>query len=90
MTRDFTNSTVNYAGYELVVKKLRDLGPQTTAQLGRLLGWSRAKAADAVRDGRKHKLIVPDEINRRPHSKRVYHAAIVPGWPNPAPDTVMR
>lgn len=90
MTRDLKRDVMTYAGYELVVKKLRETGPKTTAQLSRLLGWKRSKAADAVRDGRKHQLIVPDPINRRPHGKRLYHAAIVPGWPLPAPDTVMR
>jgi hypothetical protein len=84
---ELKRDVMTYASYELVVKQLRERGPMSAARLGRVLEWSRTQVAHAIRSGRKYKLITPDAGNRTLHGKRVYHAAHVPGWPLPAPDT---
>jgi hypothetical protein len=84
---ELKKDVVTFASYEVVVKQLRERGPMTAARLGKVLGWSRVKVGSALHYGRTHKLIVPDANNRTFHGKRVYHAATVPGWPLPAPDT---
>jgi hypothetical protein len=81
--RDVATLTV----YELALKSLREDGPMTAWQLAEKRNWPLKKAKQGIARGRNMKLI--GLHGKTPYSNRfIYAAAHVPGWPQPAPDTV--
>jgi predicted transcriptional regulator len=90
MTHKRTFGKVKIATYERVLHELRSHGALTPEQLRERLGLERTQIRHAVHRGRLNGLIIPHKNNPRYGGRKTYQAAHVPGWPYPAPDTVVR
>lgn len=72
--------------YEQAVNFVRQHGPMTVATLVDRMQWPENRVFYAVNRGRDLALL--KRIGKTATGKFIYAAVQVPGWPQPAPDTV--